>query len=434
MKALEKDRARRYATAGELADNIRRHLTSEPVIAGPPGAGYRLRKFLARNRTGAFSVCLVALALVAGIIGTTAALIQSRRNANRATEQSERALGAVDFLLSTLSLTNPEVALDPEVSVRTLLDRTAARVAEEFAAYPGAEVRVRATIGRAYARLGLNELAEPQLRRVVKMVESIAQENNGSRHALCTAGFDDVEYYNALWALTNVVFHLQRDDCFAVASHAQTVGLSHLGQSHPELAELLTNYMRAVNKGAWSHEPTAMEGVPDLFSRATALADTALPKGDRQWPIVADTFLVGGYTVWYTPHEPMGEDFWRAALKIQQRELPLNHPDIATTVNLLVGILNKSGKLDESETLIRESVFTLRSVFQQDTLPVAMSEGMLGETLTLQKRYEPAEPILLSSHENILANVRHESNYLALQSFKGEVTRGKSIPTKEANP
>jgi hypothetical protein len=417
MKALEKDRARRYATAGELADDIRRHLHSEPVMAGPPGTAYRFRKFLARNRAGVLTVGLLAMALVAGIIGTTAGLVQSRRNAILANQQRERAVAAVDFLLATLSLTNPEVALNPEVSVRTLLDHTAARVAEEFADYPAAEVRVRSTIGRAYARLGLNAQAEPHLRRVREMVQQIAPEDKQAWQALRAAGFDDFEYYNALWALTNVSFNLQRNDSFAVAAEARTVGTTHLAKTQPQLAELLETFVITVHKNAWSHEPDVMSQVPQLFARAVTEAEKALLEGDPRWPIVADTFLVGGYTVWYTPHEPLAESFWRKALEIQQRELPANHPDIGTTVNLLVGILNQSGKMDESEALIRDSLENLQSTYQEGAFPIARAEGALGQTLTKQGRFDEAEPILLRSHQNIMANVKSAANYMALESF-----------------
>ncbi len=64
MKALEKDRNRRYETANGLARDIEHYLHDEPVVARPPSAGYRLRKFLRRHRTGAAVAGLVLLFLV----------------------------------------------------------------------------------------------------------------------------------------------------------------------------------------------------------------------------------------------------------------------------------------------------------------------------------------------------------------------------------
>ncbi|MCP4248851.1 MAG: serine/threonine protein kinase [bacterium] len=417
MKALEKDRSRRYASAGEFADDIRRHLQSEPVIAGPPGAAYRLRKFLARNRTAAVSSCIVVLALVAGIIGTTASLIEAERNADLAQAQADRALTAVDFLLSTLSLTNPEAALNPNVTVLTLLEHTSARVADAFADDPAAEVRVRATIGRAYAKLGRSELAEPHLRRVVEMVESLGGPDGRTGPLLRAAGFDDVEFHDVLWTLTSVCFNRELPDSFEMAGRALNVGLGHIGETDPDLADLLRRFMETVQSGAWSHTPDAMKGAPELFEQASTEVDAAFSEGDRRWPIVADMMLAAGYTVWYTPHEPLSEVFWRKALEIQRRELPPNHPDTADTVRLLVGILDETGRAEESESLIRESIAALRTVHRDGAMPIALAEGALGRTLTIQGRFDEAEPILLKSHQDILANVPHEANWMALESF-----------------
>jgi WD40 repeat protein/serine/threonine protein kinase len=83
-KALEKDRSRRYETANDFAQDVRRYLADEPVQAGPPGAGYRLRKFVKRHRGPVLAAAVVLLALVAGIGGTTAGLVEARQQRDRA--------------------------------------------------------------------------------------------------------------------------------------------------------------------------------------------------------------------------------------------------------------------------------------------------------------------------------------------------------------
>ncbi len=77
MKALEKDRSRRYETANGLAADIERYLRDEPVLACPPSAAYRFRKFARKNKGPVAAVSLVVLALVAGIVGTTLGLLQA---------------------------------------------------------------------------------------------------------------------------------------------------------------------------------------------------------------------------------------------------------------------------------------------------------------------------------------------------------------------
>src|SRR5579884_3908047 len=71
MKALEKDRNRRYETANGFAADVQRYLHDEPVLACPPSAGYRLRKYFRRHKGLVLAAALVVLALVGGMIGTT---------------------------------------------------------------------------------------------------------------------------------------------------------------------------------------------------------------------------------------------------------------------------------------------------------------------------------------------------------------------------
>ncbi len=94
MKALEKDRTRRYETANGFAADVLRHLANEPVLAAPPSRAYRMRKFVRKHRGGVIAASLVLLALLAGIAGTTWGLIEARRQediARKETLEKEKA-------------------------------------------------------------------------------------------------------------------------------------------------------------------------------------------------------------------------------------------------------------------------------------------------------------------------------------------------------
>jgi serine/threonine protein kinase len=94
MKALEKERGRRYDTANSLATDLERYLRDEPVTACPPSAGYRLKKFLCRNKAPVLAAALVVLALLGGIVGTTLGLVHAQNEAlaaNRAREDETAA-------------------------------------------------------------------------------------------------------------------------------------------------------------------------------------------------------------------------------------------------------------------------------------------------------------------------------------------------------
>ena len=89
MKALAKERERRYASAVGLADDVERYLNHEPVSAGPPTAAYRLRKFVRRNRAQVVAAGLVLLALCLGVVGTTLGLFEARRQEKIAVHEAQ---------------------------------------------------------------------------------------------------------------------------------------------------------------------------------------------------------------------------------------------------------------------------------------------------------------------------------------------------------
>jgi tetratricopeptide (TPR) repeat protein len=84
LKAMEKDRTRRYESAAALGQDIERHLTNEPVVARPPSAGYRVGKFMRRHRGAVLAASALAAALFLGIIGTTVGLLRARDQRDKA--------------------------------------------------------------------------------------------------------------------------------------------------------------------------------------------------------------------------------------------------------------------------------------------------------------------------------------------------------------
>mgnify|MGYP001024493416 CR=1 FL=1 len=95
LKALEKDRSRRYQTAMDLAQDIDRYLNNGIVEARPPSSTYRFRKFVARNKVATIAASLLLLTMTAGIVGTSWGMYQARQQAEKTREearQKERAL------------------------------------------------------------------------------------------------------------------------------------------------------------------------------------------------------------------------------------------------------------------------------------------------------------------------------------------------------
>jgi len=162
MKSLEKDRNRRYESANAFAADISRYLNDEPVYACPPTRFYRLSKFARRNKTVIGVAGLIATSLVtATAISTWQArvaflakeeAINSRTVAERANSETK---AAMDFLtVDMVGGIAPDVAGDPDVSLRDALDRGALRVQEAFNEMPLSEATVQYFIGRSYRLIG----------------------------------------------------------------------------------------------------------------------------------------------------------------------------------------------------------------------------------------------------------------------------------------
>jgi len=228
MKALEKERTRRYESAASFAEDVQRHLAHEPIIARPPSRVYRLRKFVQRNRVGVIGGTLVALTLIVGSVVSTVGFVRAARGRDdaRAAEalaraaaekaslaearersQRERAIeeaaAAVEInafydemLLSIDPLRLRQrsgfapteartlvtaAAMDRDVSVVEMLRGAAAAIDDSFQGKPKLEAKVRETIGVTLLGLGEPSAAARQLELAAKLL-SEASETDAADH------------------------------------------------------------------------------------------------------------------------------------------------------------------------------------------------------------------------------------------------------------
>lgn len=160
LKALRKEPERRYPSAADLADDLRRHLSGHPVTARPDTVGYRVRRFLRRNAAPVTAAAAVLLALVAT---TAVTLIQSRRVAAesaRVTAERDKALEVRGFLMEMFGATGAGRSVGDTVTVRRLLDLQVGRLDTEPWS-PELRAEMLAVLADGYDRLGLYEEAEP---------------------------------------------------------------------------------------------------------------------------------------------------------------------------------------------------------------------------------------------------------------------------------
>ena len=220
MKALEKDRTRRYGSPSELAADIGRHLGNEPVLAGPPSTTYRAREVRPPppHRRGRRPRSLVVA--LAGF-GVTMA-VQARRIAR----ERNRAERVSEFLTDLFKVSDPNEARGNAVTAREILDKGADRIEKDLAQDPLLAAQLLWTIGRVYSSLGLYPKAEPLLSRSLEIRRRVLGERN----------LDTVKSMEALAILHERAGRYGE----AIKLDEETVALrrSLLGERHPDTLAL----------------------------------------------------------------------------------------------------------------------------------------------------------------------------------------------------
>jgi tetratricopeptide (TPR) repeat protein len=183
MKALEKDRNRRYGSPAELVADVRRHLADEPVQAGPPSAVYRARKFVRRHRLGVAVAATALVALLATTVGTSYGLFRALAAEREARDNAETAERVSDFLVGLFEVTDPNVRQGRELTAREVFDAGAEKVESELADEPLLRARMLRTFGAVYLNLGLMEEAERNLGEAIEIERALSAKRAEARTA-----------------------------------------------------------------------------------------------------------------------------------------------------------------------------------------------------------------------------------------------------------
>jgi serine/threonine protein kinase/tetratricopeptide (TPR) repeat protein len=218
MKALEKDRTRRYATPMELAADVQRHMDDEPVEASPPSTRYRLGKFVRRNRVAVATASLVVTALILGTIGTGIGMVRAKREARTAQQ-------VIHLMSEILGGMNPTGAYGHTESIDEVLDRGVDQIDQTLQGQPLVEAYLKDLIGRVYMGMGEFLKARPVLEdayaiRLAELGDSVSSVGD-SLDILGVARMLTGDYEEALGALEQ-----------AVAIYEDSVGLDHGAVGH----------------------------------------------------------------------------------------------------------------------------------------------------------------------------------------------------------
>jgi len=174
LKALEKDRRRRYATVSEFAADLTRYLADEPVVARPPSVTYRVQKFVRRNRLAVTAASVVALAVIAGLVTSSVLYVRAERartdaDRQRAVAEQQRGMAEQQRGVADRQTLQAQSARREADQQRTVADdrrvqaELAQREAERHRALAEQE-SYRATIAAADLLLQSNQVVEARSR------------------------------------------------------------------------------------------------------------------------------------------------------------------------------------------------------------------------------------------------------------------------------
>jgi non-specific serine/threonine protein kinase/serine/threonine-protein kinase len=372
MKALEPQRARRYETAAAFANDIERFLNHQPVVARPPTAGYRLRKFIRRNRVAVAAASIAVVALVVSSILATAGMVRAVRAERAAAQDAAAAKQVSDFLVELFEAPNFSKVDGSQVTARDLLDRGATRSLADLNGQPQVQGRMMHTIGTAYTALGLYQEALPPLERALKAKEQSFGANNPSvaetEVALgeATAGHGDVKLAEE---------HFQRALSIAKASGSP---------NDPLTADALAGVARLRLRAGKNAEAES------LYKKAIDI-DQKTAKPDAS--VLARHLLSLGVVYWAQRRFADAEPLMRRSLSIEEKRLGPDHPDLAPMLNNLGGLYWSLGRYNDALPLYEQARKTFERTLDPTHPNVASVLNNLGETYWKLGRYKEAEPL-----------------------------------------
>lgn len=171
LKALEKERSRRYATATEFAADIARYLRHEPVQARAATPGYRARKYIRRHRLG-MSVA------VAGVLLLAAFAVVEAFQLRRIQRESEQRARVTDFMTNMFQVSDPSAARGNSITAREILDKASKEIDTGLAKDPEVQSQMMYVMGDVYNKLSLYPRAESLLTRAVEVERRVLGPQN----------------------------------------------------------------------------------------------------------------------------------------------------------------------------------------------------------------------------------------------------------------
>jgi tetratricopeptide (TPR) repeat protein len=454
MKALEKDRSRRYETANGFAMDVLRYLADEAVQACPPSASYRIRKFLRRNKRAVVAAGLVLTALVAGMIGTTAGMVRARAAEKRAGEEAANARTEAAIAREINDFFNGDVLgqasgrgqvasgneADPDLKVRTALDRAARRIGTRFRDQPRVEAAIRHTMGMAYRNLGIYPQALEHLSIAADLVLAAEGERHPDlwtiRHDLGVLYRMRGEYDRGAQLLTQVLdarrAMLGTDDPDTLTTWDQLAMCLHYEGKYAQAEEAFVAVLESLRRTKGEDDPMTLTAANNLavlwidrgkVDQAVELMARIVEK-ERPLRSAEDPALLSSMTNLGSLYSDQGkhteaEQVLTKVVDLQRRVHGPEHPETLTAMNNLGNVYRELNKIAEAEKLFVDILEIRRRVQGESHQHTTTAMNNLGLVYLAQGRYAQAEEILTKALENRrrFQGVEHPLTFTAMANL-----------------
>jgi len=439
-KALEKNKMQRYSSAADLAADIQRYLRDEPILARRPSTLYQLRKFARRQKALVAGVAAVFIVLIAGIVASNWEAALARRAEQVATTESATAKAINDFLQNDLLAqasasvqTRPDRKPDPNLKVRTALDRAAERITGKFDKQPLVEASIRRTIGRTYRDLGLYPEADQQIERALDLQRRALGEKHpdtlATMNGLAELYQDQGNYAQAeplfirALELRRQVLGEEQPDTLATMNDLATVFLNEGKYQQAEPAFVKVWYARQRTVGE-EHPDTLLsmnnlallyqlEGkygqAEPLCTRVREVRRRLLGEEHPDTLISTDNLArLYLYQGKYAQAEPL----FIAVLEGRRRVLGEEHPDTFISMNNLAVLYRRQGKYTQAEPLLRNGLALQRRRLGAENPDTLLMMNNLARLYLDEGRYAEAEPLFtqaLAIQERVLGREHPET-------------------------
>ncbi|HEY1909007.1 MAG TPA: serine/threonine-protein kinase [Myxococcaceae bacterium] len=372
LKALEKERSARYGTVAELAEDLRRYLRNEPVVARAPSTPYRIRKYLRRHALGVGIASSLVLLLSAFAVTTAVQARRVARERDRANAEAAAAQRVSAFLTSMFQVSDPSESRGNTITAREVLDRAAADVRSALAQQPELQARMMATLAQVYRGLGLY----PQSHALDESALDIRRQLLGS------VAPDTLE---SVLSLASVL----REEGRATEAEAllrpalETVDRISGPESSLALRMRWTLSWILTNVGKLAEAET-------LARQSLATMERVLgPEHPLTWKTRAS--LAINLTVQHRYAEAV--EINRQILAEYERNLGSDAPDTLIALGNLAGNLSNVGRREEALPLMRDLVSREERVFGPEHSRTLLTLDNLVLTLKWTKRLDEADTL-----------------------------------------